>query len=258
MKLVTVVLLLSLAGLSTQQTNYCDPKLCPKGGPHIACNGLTILATPCGSGSQETLLDSSLQALILDAHNKLRSKVASGQQTYAANALYPQAARMATLQWDNELAAIAASNARRCVYGHDKCRNTIAFPYAGQNIAMFSYSGQTFTVNELITGFVNDWFSEFKDANPNYVASYPRGYTGPDIGHFTQIVSDRTNRIGCSLVKYDEDGWTNQYFVCNYALTNIVGQPIYAAGNACSKCTSGCNAAYPGLCNANENVSPIP
>ena len=81
-------------------------------------------------------------------------------------------------QWDSELAALAANNARRCVYGHDKCRNTISFPYAGQNIAMNSYSGQTFTVNELITGFVNDWFSEFKDANPSYVASYPKGYTG--------------------------------------------------------------------------------
>uniref|UniRef100_A0A1Q3FN10 Venom allergen-1 n=1 Tax=Culex tarsalis TaxID=7177 RepID=A0A1Q3FN10_CULTA len=258
MKLLVLALTLSIVGLSTQQTNYCDPALCPRRGPHIACNGLTALASTCGAGSEETLMSSSVQALILDLHNKLRSSVATGQQTYATNAFYPQAARMATLQWDAELAAIAAANARRCVYGHDKCRNTVAFPFAGQNIAMSSYYGQTFTVNELVTGFVNDWFSEFKDANPSYTASYPSGYTGPAIGHFTQIISDRTNRIGCSLVKYDTDGWTNQLFVCNYALTNMVGQPVYVAGSACSKCTSGCNAAYPGLCNVSENVSPIP
>lgn len=80
----------------------------------------------------------------------------------------------------------------------------------------------------------------------------------PDIGHFTQIVSDRTNRIGCSLVTFYDSTWINQYFVCNYALINLIGQTVYVAGTACSKCTTGCSVKYPGLCNTNEVVIAKP
>ncbi|KAL1377635.1 hypothetical protein pipiens_016126 [Culex pipiens pipiens] len=258
MHLLTIVSALVCVGLSTQQTNYCSPSLCSNGGPHIACNGLTKLSASCGSGSQEFSLTAANQALILDLHNKLRSTIASGKQSYKTNAFYPQASRMATLQWDQELANIAAANARRCVYGHDRCRNTVKFPYAGQNIAMKWYYGMTFGVNQLITGFVNDWYSEFKDANPSVIAKYPSSWTGPQIGHFTQIVSDRTTRVGCAMVRFREGQYTKDYIVCNYALTNIINQPVYVAGTACSKCTTGCNSKYPGLCNQNENIVAKP
>lgn len=37
---------------------------------------------------------------------------------------YEPAVRMATLQWDPELAELADLNVRTCVYRHDQCRNT--------------------------------------------------------------------------------------------------------------------------------------
>lgn len=76
------------------------------------------------------------------------------------------------------MAEIAAANARRCVFGHDKCRNTAKFPYAGQNIAMKSFYGTTYTEEELMTEFVNMWFAEYKDANSSIIAKYPSGWTG--------------------------------------------------------------------------------
>lgn len=258
MNLLTIVTILATVGLSTQQTNYCSPSLCPNGGPHIACNGLTRMSPSCGSGSQEFALSAADKAQIVDLHNKLRNTIALGKQSYTSNAFYPQAVRMATLQWDQELANIAAANARRCVYGHDKCRNTVTFPYAGQNIAMKWYYGMTFTVSDLIPFFIDSWYSEYKDANPNVIAKYPSSWSGPQIGHFTQIVSDRTTRVGCAMVRFKEGQYTKDYIVCNYALTNIVNQPVYVSGKACSKCTTGCNAKYPGLCNTNENIAAKP
>lgn len=74
----------------------------------------------------------------------------------------------------------------------------------------------------------------------------------PQIGHFTQIVSDRTIKIGCGLVTYSTysgDVWTHDYFVCNYSFTNIIGQPAYVKGIAASQCTTGASFSYPGLCN---------
>ncbi|XP_055549623.1 venom allergen 3 homolog [Wyeomyia smithii] len=256
--LIAVTVLLALIKCSQQQTNYCSASLCPNGGPHIACNGLTTLASSCGSGAQEVAMTSTLKALILDLHNQLRSKIATGKQNYTSKDFYPQASRMATVVWNDELASIAAANARRCVYGHDVCRNTVTYKAAGQNIAIKSYYGQTFSTNDLITGFVNAWYSEYSYANPTYIASYPKGYTGPAIGHFTQIVADRAAQVGCSLVTYNTAPWINQYFVCNYAITNIIGQPVYVSGTACSKCTTGCNTKYAGLCSEKEVINSNP
>lgn len=81
-------------------------------------------------------------------------------------------------QWDTELATVAATNARRCIYGHDECRSTVRYPYAGQNIGLFSYYALTFTVTELITDFIYDWYSEYTLTTPAFLAKYPRGYTG--------------------------------------------------------------------------------
>ncbi|XP_058823370.1 venom allergen 3 homolog [Topomyia yanbarensis] len=255
---VTVVILFLVK--SSQQVDYCSPSLCPTGIAHIACKGLLTLASSCGAGSQELVLDPDEQALIVDLHNMLRSKVATGQQEYTAGRYYSQAARMGTMVWSAELANIAAANARRCVYGHDRCRNTATLKAVGQNIAMKSYYGMTFSDTDLINIFVNAWYAEAASANTTLIASYPNpfSYNGPVIGHFTQIVSDRTTQIGCSLVSYITSPWIRKYFVCNYSLTNIVGQAAYQAGIACSKCTSGCSSKYPGLCNETEAINSNP
>ncbi|KXJ82045.1 hypothetical protein RP20_CCG015839 [Aedes albopictus] len=260
MKVTTLVFSIAaiLAISETQAANYCDPSLCSRGVSHIACNGLTTLGSTCGAGSFEVGMDNSYQQLIVDLHNKLRSKVAMGQQSNGASQRFKQAARMATLQWDPELAYIAATNARRCVYGHDRCRNTATMKYAGQNIAIKSYYGMKFSNEQLLTEFINSWFSEYEVTTPQQIASYPASYRGPAIGHFTQIVSDRTSRIGCAMVSYKRGSFINKLFVCNYGLTNIVNQPVYVAGNVCSGCRSGCNAKYPGLCNTAEIVRNNP
>ncbi|XP_062553203.1 antigen 5 like allergen Cul n 1-like isoform X2 [Armigeres subalbatus] len=256
--LISVTIVACIAVTVGQSTNYCDRRLCPSGSPHIACNGLTTLSRTCGAGSFEIAMDSANRQLIVDLHNKLRSRVASGRQTNSAGQRFQQAARMATLQWDSELAHIAATNARRCIYGHDQCRNTATMRASGQNIAIMSYYGMTVSNEKLLTDFTNSWFSEFKDTTPQQIARYPSNYRGPAIGHFTQIVSDRTSRIGCAMVSYNRQRFINKLLVCNYGLTNIVNQPVYVAGNSCSGCTTGCNSQYPGLCNTAENVRNNP
>ncbi|XP_029730501.2 antigen 5 like allergen Cul n 1-like [Aedes albopictus] len=256
MKAITSVLSISafMAISQAQANNYCYPSLCSSGDSHIACNGLTTLSSNCGADASEVTMCSTKQQLIVDLHNKIRSKVAMGQQYNGANQRFSQAARMATMQWDPELAYIAATNARRCVFGHDRCHNTATMKYVGQNIAIKSYYGMTFSNEELLTGFINNWFSEYKVTMPHHIASYPATYRGPTIGHFTQMVSDETSRIGCAMVSYKRGNYINKLFVCNYGLTNIINHPVYVAGNVCSRCNSGCNSQYPGLCSTSEIV----
>ncbi|XP_019546200.3 antigen 5 like allergen Cul n 1 [Aedes albopictus] len=252
--IISVTLVAFVAVCAGQTANYCDPALCPNGGPHIACKGLTALASTCGAGSFEVVMNKTNQDVILEAHNKLRSKVATGQEKNKLGAKFSAASRMGTLQWDAELASIAAANARRCVYGHDVCRNTATLKYVGQNIAIKKYYGMTFTDTQLFNELVGNWYSEAENATVAVLALYPKGYTGPVIGHFTQVVSDRTTKVGCAMVSYVVSPFTTKLLVCNYGFTNMVGLPIYVAGDACSKCTTGCSRTYPGLCNAGEDI----
>lgn len=72
-------------------------------------------------------------------------------------------------------------------------------------------------------------------------------------GHFTQIARDVSFKVGCSISQYLKPGdWYTTYYVCDYAVTNVVGGQIYEEGPTASKCKTGTNPKYPGLCSENE------
>lgn len=81
-------------------------------------------------------------------------------------------------------------------------------------------------------------------------------------GHFTQIARDQSYKVGCSISQYVEQRggttWYTVYYVCNYAVTNISNYPIYEKGAPASKCKTGPNAKYPGLCSVNEKYEGSP
>ncbi|XP_053684093.1 antigen 5 like allergen Cul n 1-like [Sabethes cyaneus] len=251
--LVSAIIVLVALLVESQATNYCDPDLCPQRGPHVGCHASRGFSPNCGNKYEAIEMTNGRKQQILHQHNKLRSNIAQGE--YRG---FPTASRMATLLWDDELAQLAAINARTCRFGHDRCRSTDKFQYAGQNIAWTAFMGYDFTPESRMENFTLSWFNEYKDCPTSAVKSYPRNYRGPMIGHFTQIVSDRSTRIGCAMMKYILRQQTNFYFVCNYSMTNIVNQPVYKSGKTASACKTGANHDYKGLCNPNEEISSDP
>ena len=115
----------------------------------------------------------SLKQLLVDAHNEKRDYIAGGN-----DANHSPACRMATMEWDEELASIAAFNVKQCKMAHDKCRNTDAFSYSGQNLAWMGFSGPIENDSRLKQS-VQMWFDEVKDSKQSYVDKYPSGYSGP-------------------------------------------------------------------------------
>ncbi|XP_055610139.1 antigen 5 like allergen Cul n 1-like isoform X2 [Uranotaenia lowii] len=250
MKLLLAVSLLVAVVSSYQPSDYCDPALCRFGSTHVACNAKLEFANPTGITIP---LDQARQTRIVRMHNELRNKIASGKQDYSGG-FYPSAARMTTMQWDDELAYIAGFNARRCITGHDKCRATTKYPASGQNLGYYKYIKKTPDMDKVIDILVNRWYAEYKNANVGQIQKYPEGYQGPQIGHFTEFVQDRNDRVGCTLVQWFESPKTVIYLACNYARNNIFGQTVYIAGDVASQCTSGTNPDYPALCSPNEMV----
>lgn len=78
-------------------------------------------------------------------------------------------------------------------------------------------------------------------------------YRNKENGHFTQIARDVSFKVGCSVSQYlKEGGWYTTYYVCDYAVTNISGGPVYDEGATASKCKTGTNPKYPALCSESE------
>ena len=158
--------------------------------------------------------------------------------------------------WNDELAKLALLNARTCRFEHDHCRNTEKFKYAGQNIALSQASDEFETLNAIIKNAHQNWYIEVQNATQNVIDSYYFS-SYKVIGHFTQIVNDLSNEVGCAVVQYTEiDGWKSSLFVCDYARTNIMNLPIYVSGDTASKCISGTNPDFEALCSINEVVDP--
>lgn len=124
------------------------------------------------------------------------------------------------------------------------------FKYPGQNLGLTSTTNPEYKDPiEIIHNHTAEWFIEYKKCDMSYVRSYRS--SNNLIGHFTQLVVDQADRVGCAMSKYD-NGNRNIFFACDYSVANIIEKPIYVAGDPCSKCKSGCSRTYPGLCNTNE------
>lgn len=199
---------------------------------------------------------------ILDLHNTLRNKIASGGEKG-----FKSASKMSVLvrfqykiknikkilikekiqKWDTELAALAEFNVKQCKIKHDQCRATSQFPYAGQNLGVRSNTADYEDKSSVIKNVINAWYDEIKDAKSSNIAKC----CGPahKIGHFTQVVRDEAVSVGCAISKYADKKWKNLLMACNYSITNMVSQPVYAAGSPASGCSTGGNGKYTSLCN---------
>lgn len=79
------------------------------------------------------------------------------------------------------------------------------------------------------------------------------------IGHFTTMVQDKGDKIGCAAVFYEK---SKSFVVCNYAFNNVRGFKVYSrafdSSRVASGCVSGQNPKYPALCSENEVVENKP
>ncbi|XP_031622380.1 antigen 5 like allergen Cul n 1-like [Contarinia nasturtii] len=228
------------------QNEWCDPKLCAPGKKHIGCfdGGYPRWESIC-ERPEEIKITPELQNIILHEHNKLRNQQALGLTPY-----FSPATRMATMTWDNDLAATAHYNTLQCEMKHDECRGTYDFYYAGQNLA----KNADLNATEIAKWAPGYWFEEWMYADMSDIFEHTRSQlsNGEWIGHFTQIVKDDCVKVGCAISKFSERGSRRSLITCNYSMTNIKNSPIYEVGPTASHCKTGTNYYYPGLCSVYE------
>ncbi|KAI9523204.1 Peptidase inhibitor 15-A, partial [Dissostichus eleginoides] len=174
---------------------------------------------------------------ILDYHNKVRGKV------------FPPAANMEYMVWDDTLAKTSEDWAHACLWEHGPSH---LLRFLGQNLSV--RTGRYRSILQL----VKPWYDEVKD----YSFPYPRDCNprcplrcyGPMCTHYTQMVWATSNKVGCAIhTCHNMNVWGSvwkraTYLVCNYSPKgNWIGEAPYKVGVPCSACPP----SYGGSCSNN-------
>ncbi|KAH8392641.1 hypothetical protein KR200_004429 [Drosophila serrata] len=243
-----LLLTVALVGFANA-VDYCALPTCLD--KHIACNNKGNFSENCAKDVREVKIEPH-HKLILTLFNEIRNKVAGGQIEGL-----PMAIRMAKMSWCEELSHLALLNVKTCESLPDKCRSTERFAYAGQNNAIFSYSGaeSEYTDAEIIKEQIENWFAERSNASPDILSNFPEELPNKNIAKFTIAVAEKNTHVGCAAIRFSKDFYNHFVLTCNFATSNIVGKPVYTPGE---KSTSGCKNRYgaafdyPNLCYAKE------
>lgn len=143
---------------------------------------------------------------ILDYHNQVRASV------------FPPAANMEYMVWDDGLARTAEAWAATCLWEHGP---PYLLRFYGQNLSVRTGGYRS------ILQLVKPWYDEVRD----YLFPYPRDCNprcpmrcyAPMCTHYTQMVWASTNRVGCAIQTcYNMVVWgalwrQATYLVCNYS-----------------------------------------
>uniref|UniRef100_A0A1Q3EVW1 Putative scp-like extracellular protein n=2 Tax=Culex tarsalis TaxID=7177 RepID=A0A1Q3EVW1_CULTA len=251
---------------------YCRKDACPGGVANVGCHcSAGAYGTGCvGKAARRISLDQHLRDVILREHNVKRNLIACGSIEP-----FEPAARMAEVTWDAELEHLAWCNVRQCAYGHDHCRSTRAFHFAGQNIAQRTACvavgagavPPAMKPDETIHKSIGSWFQEHGNATLGMIDRFPANVTSGPIGHFTVMVNEKVRRVGCALIAYKQQQQQHRqkdsqnhnrkiclvhYLVCNYSHTNFVRQKTYTKSPEPVQNCSLYSAEYSCLCSSHE------
>ncbi|EDV34125.1 uncharacterized protein Dana_GF21134 [Drosophila ananassae] len=241
------MLLLLVAFVSCAEAeNYCVRGLCPKGTSHIACNNKGTFGSSCPANATIIPLAQKDKDFVIQAHNSLRSKWASGQ-----GRIQRTACKMASMEWDEELAGLAELNVKSCQMKHDSCHNTEEFVQSGQNLFMVGYfgSGDPATTEDVFSEGINEWIDEDAAVTEEDLQKFPEPVEGQEIGHFTVLVNENNVAVGCAMVTFYLDDIEYFLVACNYAVTNTLGRRVYSSCPVAGiQCPNGLDDKFTSLC----------
>jgi len=204
-----------------------------------ACGAGSDSPTPeVGEGDENPTTNTSIKTKIVDRHNYYRSLVFSD-----SDLVWDESVAQHAQTWANYLANHFKQSDVGVVKPHAKTFQTNLHTeddYAeGENIAWSNYGRGYLTDSPIdissvnlasgnVDGSIDAWAVEkaFYDYARNTQKS---GYENEQIGHYTQIVWQKTKKVGCAIANSNTDRG-GEWVVCRYAEAgNYVGQKPYCA-----------------------------
>ncbi|KAI6227310.1 (pine wood nematode) hypothetical protein [Aphelenchoides fujianensis] len=171
-------------------------------------------------------LNSDERAACLGEHNTYRQQLATEQGRRGM----PKGANINELLYSEELEAKAQEWATKCVEDHEPNTNY------GQNL--YASTAHPGARKRPARGG-----TEVK-LYPNTDLTLTDELFNLGVGHFTQMAQGKNTKVGCAVLYCKGTG---TLVFCNYERGNILNEPIYEAGEECSKCEAGRTCSN-GLC----------
>ncbi|CAA0081173.1 Uncharacterised protein [Halioglobus japonicus] len=167
---------------------------------------LVAVFTPEGGVDCSSIVPgSNFRDEILCAHNQRRGTFPTPTPVPALN----------DLEWDQDLADIAAGYAAQCTWAHNADRSAGYPGYVGENLALFSSGWPVADVAE------SSLFNWVEGEMPDY--DYATNTCSGVCGHYTQVVWRDTEKVGCAVQQcatFSNLGsqWDDGYIVvCDYS-----------------------------------------
>ncbi|XP_044259212.1 venom allergen 3-like isoform X2 [Tribolium madens] len=152
--------------------------------------------------------------LIVNKHNEIRSWIVQGKVPDQ-----PKGKNLYIIGWDDDLASEAQKISESCVEKHVPVKDD-RFS-VGQNLASHWNSNGPNNDSYAERFFMN-WYEEYAKFN------YPK--FSIDSGHYTQVIWDKTQYVGCGYTYYRKNPKDpfRKFLVCNYGPGgNVLGVPPY-------------------------------
>lgn len=221
------------------KVNWCALKCGSQ--KNIVCKRKSYCGLESGCKGKESKLTQAQIDAVVDAHNRLRSDLATGKETRGGAS---KVADMSVISYHKELEYTAQCLSNTCKFQH-WCGKGPSVGHAGQNI--FQENGDI--SESKIDSMCKGWWSEIEKADASIFKSF---HNFQVVGHFTQMAWAKTEYVGCGATRKGGQ----LLFVCNYSPAgNMARAPVYTEGEPCSKCPADkpCNKKYPGLCGEVNN-----
>ncbi|XP_037278480.2 venom allergen 5 [Rhipicephalus microplus] len=202
---------------------------CPNVDP-LRCRQPASTCEPVHSG-----IDDADKEVILSAHNRYRSRIATGNYSKL-----PHASNMLEMEWDDNLARIAQADADLCVSQSSSSFSTRngRFPCIGRSSCLMQADFEDYPEWERC---IRSMFDEYRRI-PN-LRSTTKLTTMHGVESFTQLAWATTWKVGCGYTVYASrsafDSFDKRY-TCAYGPGgNVRGDEMYKVGTACANCPEG-------------------
>lgn len=147
-------------------------------------------------------------------------------------------------------------NVMQCKLTNDECRRTVKYKHVGQNLYELCSSSNYSPIGKVIDFAIKSWFDEYHEIHHLSEEHFVDDSGLEKSGRFLQVVKANADRIGCSAIEYrDVRNHHCTVIGCNYNAGSIVDIPTYEIGPTASRCKTGTNPTYPGLCSENEDYT---
>lgn len=218
-------------------TNFCNLKCDER---HTVCvHKPCRIKGWCGNGTILRLTHEERE-FILDVHNKIRNKVASGETAKMKFLHHFGATNMNTLSYDLEMEFVAQCWANYCKPASDTCRMTQNFESVGQNIHYLPLVNNLTDPNNLNIS-VTSWYLQGSAVKPSQIRRYYKDFPNKK---FFQLIWAETYVVGCGRTAYKK----GLLIICNYGPSGIIEhEPVFHIGRIASRCEV-VNKKYPALC----------